>query len=129
MAQVLRQEPRDRDRGSATIWVLAFSGLIMCVALVGVVRTVSVLARHEVERAADLAALAAAEQIGRVGNPCTAAARIASANKTALASCAENLDPSGRSGSVVVTITQRVRLPITGMVQVTARSRAGRLPS
>jgi secretion/DNA translocation related TadE-like protein len=117
------------ERGSATIWVLAFVTLIVALALVGQARTVAVLARHRLERAADLTALAAAQQIGRAGDPCAAASRIAVANGARLERCDAKLDSSGRSGTVAVVLTRVVRLPIAGTQQVTASARAGRLPA
>jgi secretion/DNA translocation related TadE-like protein len=115
------------ERGSATIWVLAFVTLIVALALVGQARTVAVLARHRLERAADLSALAAAQQIGRSGDPCAAASRIAMANGARLERCEAQLDSSRRSGTVTVVLASVVRLPIVGTQQVTAGARAGRL--
>jgi len=117
------------ERGSASIWVLGFVAMIVAVTLVSIARGTAVLARHELESAADLTALAAAEQIGRSGRPCDAAGRIAIANWAVLARCTTERDPSGRSGTVTVSVTRTVRLPLIGARQVTARARAGRLAS
>jgi secretion/DNA translocation related TadE-like protein len=116
------------DRGSATIWVLAFIALIVSAAFLGMSRTAAVLARHRVERAADLAALAAAEQIGRSEQPCAAATQLAERNGAVVTTCALQLDASARSGTVVVTVIRAVHLPIAGNQTATARARAGRLP-
>jgi secretion/DNA translocation related TadE-like protein len=88
-----------------------------------------VLARHRVEAAADLAALAAAGQIGVASDPCRAAARIAAANGAGLRACAATLADDGRSGSVTVTVGQSVRLPLLGVRDVIARARAIRDPA
>ena len=117
------------DRGSATIWVIAFAALIMATAFVGIARTSAVLARHQLERAADLSALAAAEQIGRGADPCAAARRISIANRAQLQRCETSLDASGRIGTVIVVLTRSVVLPAAGLRVVTARARAGRLPA
>src|SRR5438067_1950694 len=79
-----------------------------------VLRGTAVLARDRLERAADLAALAAAEQLGRAGEPCTAASRIAAANGAVLAACSARLDPSGRSGTVTVTVRRTVNFAVIG---------------
>jgi secretion/DNA translocation related TadE-like protein len=118
---------RGSDRGSATIWVIAFATLISLMALVGVARTSAVLARHRLERAADLSALAAANQIGRGADPCAAARRISIVNDARLQRCETRLDASGRSGTVIVVLTRSVVLPAVGHRVVTARARAGRL--
>ena len=114
---------RASDRGSATIWVIAFATLIMATAFVGIARTSAVLARHQLERAADLSALAAAEQIGRGADPCAAARRISIANHARLQRCDTRVDASGRSGTVTVVLTRSVVLSAAGQCVV----RAGRL--
>lgn len=117
------------DRGSATIWVLGLGAVILAAAMTTVVRGSAVLARHRLERAADLSALAAAQQIGHAGQPCAAASRIATANAATLVSCAAQLDPAGRSGTVAVTLRRTVSFPLLGERALTSRSRAGRLPA
>ncbi|MDQ1720884.1 MAG: hypothetical protein QOI26_618, partial [Pseudonocardiales bacterium] len=99
------------DRGTATIWVLGFGALILTVALTLAVQGSAVLARHRLELAADLTALAAAQQIGRTAQPCATASRIAAANTAVLVSCVAQLDPSGRSGAVAVTVSRTVSFP------------------
>lgn len=102
------------------------AAVIIAVALAVVIRGSAVLARHRLERAADLAALAAAEQIGRAGQPCAAAARIAAANGAVLASCIPRLDPSARSGTVAIIVHRTVNLAVVGAHTLAARSKAGR---
>jgi secretion/DNA translocation related TadE-like protein len=120
--------PRTCDRGSAAIWVLACSAVVLAVAAVVVVRTLAVLARHRAESAADLAALAAAGQIGVGADPCGAARAVASADHASVQLCTVSLDPSGRSGTVRVRVTVAVDLPLIGPGRSEARARAGRLP-
>lgn len=117
------------DRGSATIWVLGLGAVVLAAAMVTVLRGSAVLARHRLERTADLTALAAAQQIGRAHQPCAAASRIATANAATLVSCTASLDPSGRSGTVAVTVRRTVGFPLLGARTLTSRSRAGRQPT
>ena len=120
------------QRGSASVWVLAGGALVMLVALGLATRVSAVAARHRTESAADLAALAAADGIGRDDSSsriCGRAARIAMFNGAALASCVVVLSPDGRSGTVAVSVDARVRLVILGRTRVSARARAGRLPA
>jgi len=122
------------DRGAATVWVLGLAAVVVAVALAVVLRASAVLARHRLESATDLAALAGAQQIGRLATdqarwPCAAAARVAAENGAILISCAARLAPSGRTGTVAVVLSRPVRLPLVGTRTLSARSRAGRLPA
>jgi secretion/DNA translocation related TadE-like protein len=116
-----------RERGAASIWVLASGAVLMVFALTITARTAAVFARHRVEAAADLAALAAAARIGFGGDPCTSAAQVAARNHATLASCAVAQDPDGRSGTVRIRVVGKVRLPLVGTRNVAAMARAGRL--
>lgn len=124
--QVRRSDPRADDRGSASIWVCACAALVMVMSYAYVLRGEAVLGRHRAESAADLAALAAAGQIGVGADPCGAAARIATANSATLSACLPNLAADGREGTVRIRITLRVHLPILGDRDVSASARAGR---
>lgn len=117
-----------RDRGSASVWVLACCALLLLIGAAGVLRTEAVLGRHRAEGAADLAALAAAGQIGVSDGICAAARRIAAANSATVGSCTFALAADGRSGTVRVRITLTVHLPVVGTRTVTASARAGRDP-
>ena len=119
---------RTGQRGSATIWVIACSALLMVVAGAATVRGLAVLARHRAESGADLAALAAAASVGTGGRPCAAAARVAEGNGGRLRRCRVALDPSGRSGTAEVSVAVQVRLPWLGRRAVLASARAARLP-
>ncbi|RFU41573.1 hypothetical protein DZF91_10960 [Actinomadura logoneensis] len=110
-----------RDRGSGTVWVLAFLGVIWAVGVAAMVVGGVRVARHRVEAAADLGALAGA---GRVGEgeeaACGAAREVAADSGGRMASCVV-------SGRIVEVSTDAVvRLPF-GMrvVRVVARARAG----
>jgi len=114
------------ERGSATIWVLGCCALVLLLGYLGVARTQAVLARHRADGAADLAALAAAGQIGLGVDVCGAASELAAANGAAVRSCIVRLAPDGRSGTVRVRVAVTVRLPIAGARTVVASARAGR---
>ena len=122
-----RRRPRSDD-GSASIWVLAVSALVLMAALAVQQRSLAVLARHRAETAADLAALAAAGHIGLDGSGCTAAADVATADGSRMLSCAVRLDPSGRSGDVAVRVSAAARFAVVGARAVTATARAARPP-
>jgi secretion/DNA translocation related TadE-like protein len=117
---------RPGERGSVSIWVLVCGALLILVSYASAVLAEGVLARHRAEAAADLAALAAAGQIGVSGDVCPAAARIARANSAALRDCQPALAPDGRSGVVRVRVGLRVHLPVVGAREVVASARAGR---
>lgn len=118
-----------RDRGAAAVWVLGCGAVVLAVGLLVLVRSLAVLARHRAETAADLAALAAAGRIGVGGDPCSAAGAVAAANNARLRSCVVALGVGGRSGTVRVEVVARADLPVVGGREVSARARAGRLPS
>ncbi|SDJ51468.1 helicase/secretion neighborhood TadE-like protein [Frankineae bacterium MT45] len=116
------------DSGSAVVWVIAFSALLLLVAVGVGVRTTAVLARHRAESAADLAALAAATRIGVSTDECATARTIGAANGAQVSACQLNLAPDGRSGSVRVEVQLRVVLGLgVGPQLVTASARAARL--
>jgi secretion/DNA translocation related TadE-like protein len=120
--------PED-DAGSATVWVLGGVLLVVGVLTATLVRDAAVLARHRAESAADLAALAAAGRIGTSGPPCAAAETLAGRNRARLVECTVRLAADGRSGTVVVRVSEAVTLPVVGGREVTASARAGRLPA
>jgi secretion/DNA translocation related TadE-like protein len=116
------------DAGSASVWVLALAALVLALAVAVELRTVAVLARHRVEAAADLAALAAAGAIGTAAAPCAGAAEVAAANHGVLTACVLRVDASGRSGQVWIQVTSSFRLVGAGRCQVVGAARAVREP-
>jgi secretion/DNA translocation related TadE-like protein len=116
------------ERGSASIWVVSCCALLLVVAGVLTVRGLAVVARTRAETSADLAALAAAGQIGLGGDPCAAAGRIAARNGAQLRGCHVALSADGRSGTVLVAVELGLQLPIVGRRSVVASARAARLP-
>ena len=61
------------ERGSATVWVVALSGVLAAIGVAAVLVGAAVVGRHRATAAADLAALAAAEHAVR-GDPGACAA-------------------------------------------------------
>jgi secretion/DNA translocation related TadE-like protein len=110
-----------RERGSATIWVLALATVLATVGAAVVLVGAAVVARHRATAAADLAALAGA---GRavLGDPdaCAAAARVAQANGARLKTCSV-----GAGAAVQVHVSLAVRLGPLGLTEAPARARAG----
>lgn len=112
---------RAGERGSASVWVLALSGLLALIAAATVLVGAAVLARHRATAAADLAALAAA---GRavLGDPaaCSVGERVAQQNSAELIGCAVS------AGAIVdVTVRVPVHLGRLGVFSATAAARAG----
>lgn len=94
---------RSFERGSATVLVLAASGLVMFVGLALAGVAAIVLVHRSAQAAADLAALAAASAATSGGDACAAADLSAEANAASVSSCT-------RVGTVV-TVTVRVAGP------------------
>ncbi len=111
---------RRGDRGSATLWAVALMGLLMAVAtalaMVGSVR----VARHRLNDAADLSALAAAKlAIIDPRSACAHAAALAAENGVELSACTI-------TGEVAdVWTAGEISLPGFGTRTLTGRSRAG----
>ncbi|TYC15489.1 flp pilus-assembly TadE/G-like family protein [Actinomadura syzygii] len=109
------------DRGSGTVWVLAFAAVIwvcgVAAVAVGGVRGV----RHRADAAADLAALAgAAKAVEGTGVACGRAKSIAAEYRTRLTRC------QVRGEIVEVSVTADMRVPMgIGGVSVVSRARAG----
>ncbi|MCA0144738.1 Rv3654c family TadE-like protein [Blastococcus sp. LR1] len=112
------------ERGSATVWVLILSAVLVTVAAAAVLSSLGVVARHRAATAADLAALAGASR-AVVGDPdpCAAAAETAAANGAELTGC------ELEAGSIV-SVEVRVALPLgrLGTHDARARARAGPVP-
>ncbi|WP_149260127.1 Rv3654c family TadE-like protein [Actinomadura sp. K4S16] len=114
-------DPRPGDRGSGTVWVLAFAVLVWVVGvaavLVGGVRS----ARHRGEAAADMAALAGAARVSDGGGAaCARAKAIAIESRARVVRCqvrGEIIDVS-----VVVDVTMPMGLKGRRIV---SRARAG----
>jgi secretion/DNA translocation related TadE-like protein len=113
--------PGRGDRGSATVWVLALSGVLVALGAAGVLVGSAVVIRHRAEAAADLAALAAAgNAVAGWADPCATASSVAVANGAVLEAC------SVLPGAVV-QIRVGVRMPMgpLGLRWARASARAG----
>ena len=109
-----------RDRGSATIWVFGLVLLLWTVTGAVLLVGEAVVARHRVDSAADLAALAAAERALAGGRPaCVAAAQVAREAGAVLVRCAV----VGRVSEVTAERRLGGLLALVGPVR--ARARAG----
>ncbi|GAA3662072.1 flp pilus-assembly TadE/G-like family protein [Nonomuraea antimicrobica] len=109
-----------KDRGSATLWGVALMGLLMAVATtlatVGSVR----VARHRVNNAADLSALAAAKlALIAPDRACEKAAALATENGVELTECKITGDVAD------IRTALPLSLPLLGTRTLTGRSRAG----
>ncbi|MDQ3476830.1 MAG: flp pilus-assembly TadE/G-like family protein, partial [Actinomycetota bacterium] len=109
------------ERGSAGVWVLALSGVILLSGAASVLAGMAIISRHEAGTAADLAALAAASRA--LSGPevaCAAGQDIADANGAELVSCTLSAD-----GVVDVTVTVTVQFGSLGLGVARADARAG----
>ncbi|MEU5859721.1 Rv3654c family TadE-like protein [Nonomuraea sp. NPDC047529] len=111
---------KHKERGSATLWGVALMGLLMAIAgglaSVGAVR----VARHRVDGAADLSALAAARSaIVDPEGACGRASALARRNGVRLVAC----EITGEVADVRTSLS--ITLPIAGTHTLTGRSRAG----
>jgi secretion/DNA translocation related TadE-like protein len=114
----------DAERGSATVWVVALSGVLALVGAAVVLVGAAVVARHRAGVAADFAALAAAQRaVLGDADPCAAAQRLAEANGARLVGC------SAESDSVVeVSVVVPLAFGSLGIHEARARARAGPVP-
>lgn len=108
-----------RERGAATLLVLAMAGVLTLLGAALAVVMAMVVAHRTAQSAADLAALAAAQAMQAGADGCATAARIAAADAADLTAC-----------SVVgATVDVQVRVAGPGWLGETAdleaRSRAG----
>jgi secretion/DNA translocation related TadE-like protein len=117
MSRPARWRAGERDRGAASIFVLAVGLFLVAAGVAGAMVVTARLARHTARNAADLAALAAAGRaIEGAGPACAAAARYAEANGAHLTSC----EVTG------LEVTVRTEAPVRSLsVTATAAARAG----
>jgi secretion/DNA translocation related TadE-like protein len=111
-----------RDRGSATVFVLAIGLVLLSVALTGLIAGSAVAARHQAQSAADLGALAGAPySIVDPAMACAKATAVVEANRAAIIGC--------RIDGVDIVI--RTAVPVIGapaaVGPATAAARAGPL--
>ncbi|MFA1541612.1 Rv3654c family TadE-like protein [Actinomadura monticuli] len=109
------------DRGSGTVWVVAFAAIVwvagVAAVAVGGVRG----ARHRGDAAADMAALAGAARVTEGGpSACARAGDIAARSGARLARCRV----SGEIVEVAVSVQLKVPMGV-GRLRVVSRARAG----
>lgn len=108
------------ERGSATVWTVVITALVWMTALVVVQAGVGRVARHRVQSAADLSALAAASwAFAAPEQACERARKIAAANGTRLESCLL------AGGIADVAVSVDLTLLFAGSRTVRAVARAG----
>ncbi|MDP4500656.1 Rv3654c family TadE-like protein [Nonomuraea turcica] len=109
-----------RERGSATIWGVALMGLLMAVATAFATVGAARVARHRVNNAADMSALAAARlALFDPEGACARAAALAAENGVELTRCEINDEVAD------VWTSLPISLPIVGTRTVSGRARAG----
>jgi len=117
----VRASARDQ-RGSATVLVVAMSGVLLLVgAALGVVAAM-VLAHRVAQSGADLAALAGAQAAGRGSDACRAADRVADDNDVRLTGC------SAQGRIVEVSVSAAGPHWLGQTADLSARARAGPAP-
>jgi secretion/DNA translocation related TadE-like protein len=110
--------PSSPERGVATVWAVTW--MTACAAIATIVAAVGVATarQHEIDAAADLAALAGASAIQHGGEACAAAAATAASNNSELHSCEINGDE--------IEITANGRVYLLGLkLRLTSQARAG----
>ena len=113
---------RRAEHGAATVLAVAVLGLLVLVGAALAVVAAMVVAHRQAQTAADLAALAGARAVAEGGDPCAAAATVASANDAVLTSCVV-VDSDVRT---TVSVTGPHWLGQTG--DLAAEARAGPAP-
>lgn len=92
----------DRDRGSASVWVLGLAAVLALAVTAAVLAGSAMVLRHKASAAADLSALAAASTaLDGPTAACAAAAEVVAGMDAQLTSCTL----SGRVAEVRVTVT------------------------
>ena len=108
-----------RDRGSATVLVLAVGLVLLIAGLAGAALGAAQVARHRAQTAADLAALAgAARAVEGTGPACARAGALAAANHARLLRCARD----GWEVTVTVAVTPAAVVGPDRVAVATARA-------
>lgn len=107
------------DTGYATVWAVGWMSVCLTLAWTVLLLVVDVARQHHLDGAVDLAALSAAAAAQDGDDPCRTAARLAAENAVDLAGC------STHGGDVVVSVTDRLGLPVGITLILTSRARAG----
>ncbi len=115
-----RDSSRRRDRGSATVWLLAAGLLLVAMGVAGAAIGTATVARHRAQVAADLGALAGASHaVEGLPSACARAAEIVTVNGARLTGC--TLDGLDLTVVTVIAVS-----PVRGIARAAhASARAG----
>lgn len=115
-----QQGPMAADRGSATLWCVALSGLLLAVATTFAIVGAARVAHHRAQSAADLSVLVAARwALAAPTEACARASRLAAENGAQLVRCTLT------DAVADLTVSVGLSLPALGDRVVLARARAG----
>lgn len=113
-----------RDRGAGSVLVLAAIMVVVAAFLVVATLAAGYASRHRAAAAADLAALAAADELRATGgDPCAAAERVSRANGAAMRQCAVE------GWEVEVVVAAAATGPLRWLADPARRARAGVEPA
>ncbi|CAA9333361.1 MAG: hypothetical protein AVDCRST_MAG72-249 [uncultured Nocardioidaceae bacterium] len=98
---------RPKEQGSATVYGVAFIGLLVVVAMIAATVAALLVGHRRAAAGADLAALAGASAIQQGRPPCVEAARLARANRVLMLRCV-------RRGQVVTVVVATDVVPAIG---------------
>jgi secretion/DNA translocation related TadE-like protein len=111
------------DKGVATVWAAGTIVVLVSMAVFGLQLGEAILARHQAESAADLAALAGATAVvAGEQYACTQAHRVTDRMRVQLVSCRL------RDGDVLVDVAVQPGGWLGGLEAATSRARAGPVP-
>jgi hypothetical protein len=100
-----------RDRGSATIWVLTCSTLVLLLALAVAIRAAAALARHEAETAADLLLLPPPAELAMSATPLGSARQLRQSSRRTAGCCWRARQRSSRVDWLELSRCARRSLP------------------
>ncbi|CAB4664859.1 unannotated protein [freshwater metagenome] len=111
------------DHGNVTVLGLAISIVILAIGFIGIAQVQATLTSHRVQSAADLSALAGAQSLG---DPCSAAVAVATANSVELTACESvsgdiSVIVEANPPSLVAALFRRFDIPI-GRVMASAKA-------
>lgn len=120
MTALVRFDPAGDERGAATVWAAGVLAVLMSLTVFGLHLGGAILARHQAESAADLAALAAAGRVLAGERQACDQARVVSGRmRVRLVSC------SARGWQIRVQVAVRPAGPLARLGDATAQARAG----
>ncbi|HKR51628.1 MAG TPA: Rv3654c family TadE-like protein [Pseudonocardiaceae bacterium] len=112
--------PAENDRGAATVWAAGAIAVLMSMAVFGVHLGAAIVARHQAESAADLAALAgAATVVAGEQHACAQARRVTDRMRVQLVSCRTS------GWDLLVDVAARPAGWLSGLRTATGQARAG----